>query len=63
MEDWSSNGGYYQYTLNQSEMDRAFDRAATWLRRPAGYSLTVSSSFAEPATPEASPTAEPTTPG
>jgi hypothetical protein len=60
MEDWSSSGGYYQYTLNQSEMDRAFDRAATWLRRPAGYSLTVSSSFAEPATPEASPTAEPT---
>jgi len=60
MQDWSNNGGYYQYTLNQSEMDRAFDRAATWLRRPAGYGLTVTSSFVEPATPEASPTAEPT---
>ena len=34
MEDWSANGGYYQYTISQAEMDRAFDRAATWLRRP-----------------------------
>jgi hypothetical protein len=68
MQDWSSNGGYYQYTTNQAEMDRAFDRAATWLRRPTAYGLTVTSSFEEPATPtpeptatsEPTPTAEPT---
>ncbi|HET7055450.1 MAG TPA: VWA domain-containing protein, partial [Thermomicrobiales bacterium] len=59
MQDWSSNGGYYQYTVNQAEMDRAFDRAATWLRRPAGYSLVVSSTSEEPATPEPAATETP----
>ncbi len=27
--------------------DRAFDRLATWLRRPAGYDLVLSTSFQE----------------
>jgi peptidyl-tRNA hydrolase len=57
MQNWSSLGGYYQYTTNQAEMDRAFDRAATWLRRPTSYSLTVESSFIEPETPTPEPTA------
>ena len=61
MEDWSANGGYYQYTISQAEMDRAFDRAATWLRRPAGYSITVASSFEEIATPRPEPTNTPGT--
>jgi hypothetical protein len=59
MEDWSANDGYYQYTISQAEMDRAFDRAATWLRRPAGYSITVASSFEEIATPTPEPTNTP----
>ncbi len=43
-------------------MDRAFDRAATWLRRPAGYGLTVSSDLVEVATPTPEPTATPAAP-
>lgn len=62
MQSWSSLGGYYQYTTNQSEMDRAFDRAATWLRRPAAYGLTVSSDLIEEATPTPEPTATPAAP-
>jgi hypothetical protein len=63
MEDWSSNGGFYQYTTNQAEMDRAFDRAATWLRRPAAYGLTVTSTQVEEPTPAPTPTEAPPAPG
>jgi hypothetical protein len=63
LQDLSSAGGYYQYTTSQAEMDRAFDRAATWLRRPTAYGLTVASSFEEatPA-PEATPRPPPRRP-
>lgn len=48
MQDWSRvNGGYYQYMLSQGEMEVAFDRAATMLRRPADYTLEASSEFRE----------------
>ena len=36
-----NDGGYYVASLSQAEIDRAFDRAATILRRPAAYALTV----------------------
>ncbi|MFV2065174.1 MAG: hypothetical protein ACC726_16915, partial [Chloroflexota bacterium] len=40
MQDWAaSGGGYYSYPTTAGEMDRAFDRMATWLRRPADYTL------------------------
>jgi hypothetical protein len=45
MQDWAISGdGHYQYTRTQAEMDRAFDRAATWLRRPAAYGISYSTS-------------------
>lgn len=40
MQDWAmAGGGRYQYAVSHGEMDRAFDRMATWLRRPAEYRL------------------------
>jgi hypothetical protein len=39
--------GFYQYARSHGEMNRAFDRLATWLRRPAGYALTAATSFQE----------------
>ena len=63
MQDWAFAGGYYQYTTSQADMDRAFDRAATWLRRPAAYGLTVTSSFVEQASPTPQATATPKKPG
>ncbi|MFV2062479.1 MAG: VWA domain-containing protein [Chloroflexota bacterium] len=40
MQDWAaSGGGYYSYPTTAGEMDRAFERMATWLRRPADYTL------------------------
>jgi hypothetical protein len=48
MQDWSRvNGGYYSHVLSEGEMGIAFDRAATMLRRPAGYSLEVTGSYRE----------------
>ncbi len=48
MQDWSRvNGGHYTYLLSEGEMEIAFDRAATMLRRPAGYTLEVVSTFKE----------------
>ncbi|MDQ3544863.1 MAG: VWA domain-containing protein, partial [Actinomycetota bacterium] len=42
MEDWAAvNNGLYTYVHNQGEIDVAFDRAATILRRPSVYSLHV----------------------
>ncbi|GMQ88024.1 MAG: hypothetical protein BMS9Abin08_1242 [Gammaproteobacteria bacterium] len=46
MQDWSRvNGGHYAYLLSEGDLEIAFDRAATMLRRPAGYTLKVASSF------------------
>jgi hypothetical protein len=48
MQDWSRvNGGHYSHLLNEGDMEIAFDRASTMLRRPAGYTLAVESSYAE----------------
>jgi hypothetical protein len=45
-EDWASvNGGHYTQLVYQGEMEVAFDRAATLMRRPAGYALEVRSEF------------------
>ncbi len=44
MQSWARvNSGYYDFVRTQGELDRGFERASTWLRRPAGYALTVSS--------------------
>jgi len=46
MQSWSMvNNGFYAYMSTQAEMDRAFDRAATMLRQPAGYGLVASAVF------------------
>ena len=48
MQDWSRvNGGHYAHLLSEGDMEIAFDRASTMLRRPAGYTLEVASSFRE----------------
>ena len=68
MQDWASvNAGVYSYVRTAGEMDVAFDRAATQLRRPTGYTLTATAAFVAPpptatATPSltATPTPEPT---
>ena len=40
MQDWAAaNGGRYQYASSHGEVDRAFERMAAWLRRPADYGL------------------------
>jgi len=50
MQDWAaSGGGHYVYPTTHGEMDRAFDRMATWLRRPADYTLSYSTLDMEPA--------------
>lgn len=42
MQDWSdAGGGRYVYVRTQGQMDVAFDRATTELRRPALYTLTA----------------------
>src|SRR5262249_38441657 len=56
MQDWAySSGGFYQYTRSHGEMDRAFDRMATWLERPTQYSLSYASSFVAPPKPSKEP--------
>ncbi len=48
MQDWSRvNGGHYTHMLSAGDMEIAFERASTMLRRPAGYRLEVSSTFRE----------------
>jgi len=48
MQDWSRvNGGHYTNLLSEGQMEIAFDRASTMLRRPAEYTLEVSSTFRE----------------
>ena len=40
MQDWALSGfGHYQYAATQSDIDTAFARMTTWLRRPADYHL------------------------
>jgi hypothetical protein len=47
-QDWARvNGGLYTYLANEGEMEVAFDRAATLMRRPANYALTLESEFRE----------------
>ncbi|MFI5293327.1 MAG: VWA domain-containing protein, partial [Candidatus Limnocylindrales bacterium] len=51
MQDWAaSGGGHYAYPSSHGEMDRGFDRMATWLRRPATYSLAYSAINLDPGT-------------
>jgi len=48
MQDWAAAGaGFYQYAVSHGEMDQAFSRMATWLRRPAAYSLDMATSEVE----------------
>jgi hypothetical protein len=62
MEDWSAvNHGQYVYVRDQGEMDIAFDRAATELRRPSLYTIQAQTSAPQPTpTPAPTPTPEPT---
>ena len=54
MQDWAdSTDGSYQYTVTQGEMDRAFDRLATMMRRPAGFTLSYAATN-EPTAPPSS---------
>jgi hypothetical protein len=65
MQDWAgAAGGFYQYTRSHGEMDRAFDRLATWLRRPAAYTFSFQTSFEEKPPPSQKPgTIEVASPG
>jgi hypothetical protein len=56
MEDYATVAdGVYQYATTYGDMMRAFDRLATWLRRPAGYELTMATSFQEEPPPSRKP--------
>lgn len=47
-QDWAHvNGGHYSYLANEGEMEVAFDRASTLLRRPADYALSFTSEYRE----------------
>lgn len=43
----TTTGGHYQYATSLAEMERQFDRMATWLRRPATYELSYATSLVE----------------
>jgi hypothetical protein len=46
MQDWANAwGGHYEYAASHAELDRAFDRLATWLRRPADYRISFDARF------------------
>jgi len=52
LQDWSRvNNGHYSHLRTEGEMEIAFDRAATLLREPAPYRLTVDAQFKEPLAP------------
>jgi Mg-chelatase subunit ChlD len=56
MQDWAdSSGGFYQYTHTHEEMDRAFERMATWLERPTEYQLSYDTTFVPPPKPSTTP--------
>ena len=47
-QDWASiNGGDYQYLYYDGEMEIAFDRAATLMRRPADFTVIAKTSYRE----------------
>lgn len=51
-QDWTDvNAGHYKHMVYDGEMEIAFDRAATMLRRPAEYKLLVETEFREDAGP------------
>jgi Mg-chelatase subunit ChlD len=53
MQDWAAVGaGSYDMTRSGGDIERAFDRMATWLRRPADYGLTMAFSPDPPPEPE-----------
>jgi hypothetical protein len=46
MQDWAASwGGRYEYASSHAQIDRAFDRLATWFRRPAAYSVAFTTRF------------------
>ncbi|MFN8519617.1 MAG: VWA domain-containing protein [Chloroflexota bacterium] len=48
MEDWANAwGGHYEYAASHAQLDRAFDRLATWLRRPATYRIAYDATFVD----------------
>ena len=48
MQDWANAwGGHYEYATSHAELDRAFDRLATWLRRPAAYGISFDAWFTD----------------
>lgn len=52
MQNWADvNGGHYSYIAHDGEMEVAYDRAATLLRRPASYTLTMTTEAREPPGP------------
>ena len=60
MQDWAAaGGGHYSYPTTHGEMDRAFERMATWLRRPAAYSLRYETLDVRPASLAVMPSGEP----
>ena len=53
MQDWAASaGGVYQYARSNGQMDRAFDRLATWLRRPPTYTLGYATTLVEEPPPK-----------
>src|SRR5690606_7641324 len=52
LQDWTRvNSGHYSHLRGEGEMEVAFDRAATLLREPAPYRLTIDATFEEPPRP------------
>ena len=45
------NGGFYQYTSTQGDLDVAFERLSAWLNRPARYLIEPRLSYREPPGP------------
>jgi Mg-chelatase subunit ChlD len=53
MQDWAAVGaGSYDMTRSGGDIERAFDRMAAWLRRPAEYGVTMAFSPDPPPEPE-----------
>jgi len=52
MQDWASaTNGFYQYAQTQGDMDRAFDRLATTMRRPVGFTMSYQATSVKAPTP------------
>jgi hypothetical protein len=48
MQDWAHSwGGHYEYASSHGHIDRAFDRLATWMRRPAAYTIGFGATFVD----------------